>query len=110
MINFFQAQGDGYDTVIYVANDCYNSSARDAYTACTRSKSHLTLITNQETWNEQLSLHDDGEFFCRVVLASSQVQFCEQARSYYRKGLADSLSSGRSVRAVRSQGFLAGML
>jgi len=63
---------------------------------------HRELLEAAGPWNEQLSLHDDGEFFCRVVLASSQVVFCRQARSYYRKGLADSLSSGRSLRAVRS--------
>jgi hypothetical protein len=63
---------------------------------------HRDLIAAAGPWNEQLSLHDDGEFFCRVVLASSRVVFCEQARSYYRKGLAESLSSGRSARAVRS--------
>jgi glycosyltransferase involved in cell wall biosynthesis len=63
---------------------------------------HRELIAAAGPWNEQLSLHDDGEFFCRVVLGSSAILFCEQARFYYRKGLADSLSSGRSARAVRS--------
>lgn len=63
---------------------------------------HRDLLAAAGPWNETLSLHDDGEFFCRVVLASSRVQFCPQARSYYRKGLAESLSSGRSAQAVRS--------
>ncbi len=63
---------------------------------------HRELIAAAGPWNEQLSLHDDGEFFCRVVLASSQVVFCREARSYYRKGLAESLSSVHSPRAVRS--------
>jgi glycosyltransferase involved in cell wall biosynthesis len=43
-------------------------------------------------WNEQLSLNDDGEFFCRVVLASSGIVFCERARGYYRTGSASALS------------------
>ena len=35
-------------------------------------------------WNEQLSLDDDGEYFCRVLLASHGVKFVPNAKSYYR--------------------------
>lgn len=54
-------------------------------------------------WNEELSLDDDGEYFCRVVLASRGVVFTESARSYYRSGVAGSLSRVRSAAAWRSQ-------
>ncbi len=56
-------------------------------------------------WDESLSLNDDGEYFCRVVLASAGIAFCGDpvARSYYRSGLAGSLSQRRSERARRSQ-------
>ena len=56
-------------------------------------------------WNETLSLNDDGEYFCRVLLASTGVAFCADpsARSYYRSGLAGSLSQQRSPAARRSQ-------
>jgi len=47
-------------------------------------------------WNETLSLNDDGEFFCRGVLASRKVCFCPDAVSYYRSGLPGSLSRLRS--------------
>lgn len=63
---------------------------------------HRTLIEAAGSWNEQLSLHDDGEFFSRVVLASRAIVFCAAAKSFYRKGLSDSLSSIRSEKAVRS--------
>ncbi len=56
-------------------------------------------------WDESLSLNDDGEYFCRVVLASTGVAFCADAaaRSFYRSGLPGSLSRQRSARARLSQ-------
>jgi glycosyltransferase involved in cell wall biosynthesis len=56
-------------------------------------------------WNESLSLNDDGEYFCRVVLASAGIAFCKKpdARSYYRSGLSGSLSRQRGQRARASQ-------
>lgn len=56
-------------------------------------------------WNESLTLNDDGEYFCRLALASAGLAFCADpaARSYYRSGLAGSLSQRRSERARRSQ-------
>jgi hypothetical protein len=56
-------------------------------------------------WDETLSLNDDGEYFCRVLLASAGMAFCADAnaRSYYRSSLAGSLSQRRSERARRSQ-------
>lgn len=55
-------------------------------------------------WNETLSLNDDGEYFCRVVLASKGVKFGLGAKSYYRSGLQDSLS-GRTSRAGWESAF-----
>jgi glycosyltransferase involved in cell wall biosynthesis len=56
-------------------------------------------------WDESLSLNDDGEYFCRVVLASAGIAFCADAaaRSYYRSGLPGSLSRQRGPRARASQ-------
>jgi len=56
-------------------------------------------------WDEALSLNDDGEYFCRVVLASAGLAFCADpdARSFYRSGLPGSLSRWRSPAARRSQ-------
>jgi glycosyltransferase involved in cell wall biosynthesis len=53
-------------------------------------------------WSEELSFDDDGEYFCRVVAGSHEVQFIPQARSYYRIGSVNSLSKGRSMKACRS--------
>jgi glycosyltransferase involved in cell wall biosynthesis len=56
-------------------------------------------------WNETLSLNDDGEYFARVLLASTGVFFCSDslAQSYYRSGLPGSLSQQRGDRARKSQ-------
>ena len=57
-------------------------------------------------WNEKLSVNDDGEYFCRAVLASKGVKFCMGAKSYYRSGIPNSLSTRNSDAALESA-FLA---
>lgn len=56
-------------------------------------------------WDESLSLNDDGEYFCRVLLASAGIAFCAdpEAKSFYRSGLPGSLSQRRGGGARRSQ-------
>jgi glycosyltransferase involved in cell wall biosynthesis len=54
-------------------------------------------------WDESLTLNDDGEYFCRVLLASAGLAFTPGARSYYRSGLPGSLSQRRDERSLRSQ-------
>lgn len=56
-------------------------------------------------WNETLSLDDDGEYFCRVVLASKGVKFCAGAKSYYRSGLQSSLSGTTSAKTAQESAF-----
>ncbi|MFT3782015.1 MAG: glycosyltransferase family 2 protein [Nibricoccus sp.] len=45
-------------------------------------------------WNETLSVDDDGEYFCRVVLAAREIAPCPKSVSYYRK-----FSNGRNLSA-----------
>lgn len=54
-------------------------------------------------WNESLSLNDDGEYFCRIVLSSQEVKFCQGAKTYYRSGNENSLSQFKSEKAKRSE-------
>lgn len=63
---------------------------------------HRSLIEAAGPWNEQISLHDDGEFFSRVLLKTQHIVFCAAAKSFYRKGLSDSLSSIKSEKATKS--------
>ncbi len=52
-------------------------------------------------WNESLSLHDDGEYFTRVLLKSEQQIFVPECCVHYRK-VDNSLSRRRSTKAVES--------
>jgi hypothetical protein len=55
-------------------------------------------------WNVTLLGDDDGEYFCRVLLASSGVRFVPTARCYYRQVGRGSLSYvGRSNRKLEAQ-------
>jgi glycosyltransferase involved in cell wall biosynthesis len=44
------------------------------------------------TWNISLLGDDDGEYFCRVLLASNGVRFVPESKVYYRAFRFDSLS------------------
>jgi glycosyltransferase involved in cell wall biosynthesis len=55
-------------------------------------------------WNTELAVDDDGEYFCRVLLASDAVHFVPGARVYYRLSVASSLSYiGQSNRKLEAQ-------
>ncbi|MDC1199601.1 glycosyltransferase [Flavobacteriaceae bacterium] len=43
------------------------------------------VIEKAGLWDERLSLHDDGEFMCRVLLASQGNVFVENTAVYYRQ-------------------------
>jgi glycosyltransferase involved in cell wall biosynthesis len=60
------------------------------------------VIERAGPWNETLSVNDDGEFFCRVALASSGIVFCADARGYYRSAGAPTLSNRRDGEALAS--------
>ena len=53
------------------------------------------LINSAGNWNEELTLDDDGEFFCRVILASKAVIYAPDTVNYYRKFINDTSLSGR---------------
>ena len=55
-------------------------------------------------WNTQLLGDDDGEYFCRVLLASDGVRFVPDAKVYYRASGTTSLSYiGRSQKKMEAQ-------
>ena len=55
-------------------------------------------------WNTSISLDDDGEYFCRVLLASNGIRFVPGANVYYRSVGIHSLG-----RDTRSDGALEGL-
>ena len=61
------------------------------------------LIDAAGPWNEKLSLDDDGEFFCRVILASEGIKFSNKGVNYYRKfNNQQSLSAQKSKKGIES--------
>jgi len=44
-------------------------------------------------WDERLSLDDDGEYFCRVIRASSRIQFVPGVKFFYRMSGFGSMSN-----------------
>jgi glycosyltransferase involved in cell wall biosynthesis len=51
------------------------------------------LTHNAGLWDTRISLDDDGEYFCRVIRASSGIKFVPGAKTYYRASGAGSLSN-----------------
>ena len=51
------------------------------------------LTQDAGPWDTRLSLDDDGEYFCRVILASDGIRFVPNVKIFYRKSGAGSLSS-----------------
>ncbi|NJK92617.1 MAG: glycosyltransferase family 2 protein [Blastochloris sp.] len=60
------------------------------------------LLDRVGPWNEELTLNDDGEFFARIMLASSGIRHCPQALSYYRRGHGSTLSRRKDPAALHS--------
>jgi glycosyltransferase involved in cell wall biosynthesis len=61
------------------------------------------ILLKAGNWNEQLTLDDDGEFFCRIILSSSGITRDMRSRNYYRKHMrATSLSGDYSEKKLKS--------
>ena len=61
------------------------------------------LSTVAGPWDTRLWRDNDGEYFCRVVLASDGIHFVPEARSYYRRTGFKSMSYiGGSVKKLES--------
>ena len=61
-----------------------------------------SLTDRAGPWEERLSLNDDGEYFCRVLLYTKKIIFCDNAVTYYRSNIRDSLSRRRDRAAWES--------
>ena len=59
------------------------------------------LIDAAGPWDESLSLHDDGEFFARVLLRAEELVYVPNTRMFYRT-VANSLSRRRNSVAIES--------
>ena len=63
-----------------------------------------SLIEEAGPWNESFKQNpnDDGEFFCRVLLKSKGVRYCEEAKVFYRTHPGERVSTKNSRQAVQS--------
>jgi len=62
------------------------------------------IIEKAGLWNENLVKDQDGEFFCRVVMASKGICYSENVFCYYRKNSQNvSISSGKTRSHLISQ-------
>lgn len=50
------------------------------------------LIRKAGKWMESLTVNDDGEFFSRLILKSSEIIFCKETHVFYRSGAGNRLS------------------
>jgi glycosyltransferase involved in cell wall biosynthesis len=61
------------------------------------------IIAKAGPWNESISVDDDGEYFCRVVLSASGIVFTDRVYNYYRKYKnGTNLAGRRSLAAMES--------
>lgn len=60
------------------------------------------ILTKAGSWDEELTLIDDFEFFARVLCHGEEVLFTPGARLYYRSGITGSLSQQKSRKAAES--------
>ncbi|SDE03757.1 Glycosyl transferase family 2 [Mucilaginibacter pineti] len=64
------------------------------------------IIDKAGRWTEERNPDDDGEFFCRVLLASAGVRYSESGLNYYRKSTTATMSNrgsySRSVAVLNS--------
>lgn len=69
---------------------------------------HSWLVSRELTeaagpWDTRLSLDDDGEYFCRVIIHSDGIKFVPDAKVFYRTASFSSLSnSGRFIKGLDS--------
>jgi len=62
------------------------------------------LTKSAGPWNTRLLVDDDGEYFCRVLVASDAVRFVPEARVFYRKSGSAGLSyMGKSDKKFEAQ-------
>lgn len=61
------------------------------------------LLIQAGPWNEGISVNDDGEYFARVIGASTGIRFVPTSLSLYRSVVPASLSTRTGIRSAESQ-------
>ncbi|MBT0813046.1 glycosyltransferase family 2 protein [Litoribacter ruber] len=64
---------------------------------------HRDLVLKVGLWDESLAINQDGEFFCRVLLAAKEVLYEPDGKVFYRKPNENNVSQQKSEKAMISQ-------
>ena len=89
-----------YNTPIKLLIDSWNGKGMMALHSWLVPKE---IIIKAGKWNKNLSLNDDGEFFCRVILNANKILFVNESKVYYRADNQNSLSNTKDLRALESE-------
>jgi glycosyltransferase involved in cell wall biosynthesis len=68
------------------------------------------IIQQAGSWNENLLINQDGEFFCRVLLQAESIKFCENCGIYYRSELENSITQSNIKSYSKAESLLASYL
>lgn len=63
---------------------------------------HRNLINETGLWNEKLLKNQDGEYFSRIILNTSNILFVENSKVYYRKPNKTSVSQRLDRNSTKS--------
>ncbi|MDT0677449.1 glycosyltransferase family 2 protein [Autumnicola musiva] len=64
-----------------------------------------SVVLKAGNWNEDLIINQDGEFFSRIILTSSEIQFCKNTYALYRSGAGDR-TTGSQRSEKRRRGYM----
>lgn len=62
-----------------------------------------SLVEKGGPWNEELTLIDDFEYFCRLFCEAAEILFVQNTMLFYRSGMWGSLSAQKSRKARESE-------
>lgn len=79
-----------YDDPVDLLQDMWSNQE---FMASTVYLFHRSLLDRSGIWDESLTINQDGEFFCRLLLAADKVKYC-QCTCYYRTGIPGTVSKG----------------
>lgn len=95
------------DTVDFILKLYGGSLVGPQYGGMIQPNAWLTpkkLIEEAGFWNESLTLDDDGEFFCRMILVAKKIVYTEGSLNFYRKfNQGNNLSAKKNKQAFESQ-------
>jgi len=95
--------GDTDDPVDFLLKLNAGDEVMPGYGSLIQPNSWLTpknLIDMAGTWNEFRCPDDDGEFFCRLLLASDGIRYSAAGTNYYRKHKSINTLSGQKSLAA----------